>query len=36
VHEPEQTASNLFSVLESLDARDNGRFISWDGSDLPW
>ena len=36
VHEPEQTASNLFSVLENLDARDNGRFISWDGSDLPW
>src|SRR5690554_3949342 len=33
VHEPEQTAGNLFSVLESLDARDNGRFISWDGRD---
>ena len=36
VHEPEQTANNLFSVLERLETRDNGRFISWDGSDLPW
>src|SRR5690606_20848023 len=36
VHEPEQTANNLFSVLERLDIGDNGHFISWDGSDLPW
>ncbi|NWO04973.1 MAG: SDR family oxidoreductase [Alteromonadaceae bacterium] len=36
VHEPDDTAGNLFRVLESLSEQENGRFISWDGSDLPW
>lgn len=36
VHTPEQTADNLFPILERLTDQDNGRFISWDGSDLPW
>lgn len=36
VHEPEQTANNLFEVLEGLAAEDNGRFINWDGGDLSW
>ncbi|GHD40394.1 NAD(P)-dependent dehydrogenase, short-chain alcohol dehydrogenase family [Marinobacter persicus] len=36
VHEPDETADNLFRVLESLSDKDNGQFINWDGSDLPW
>ncbi|MGC8120043.1 SDR family oxidoreductase [Marinobacter sp. VGCF2001] len=36
VHEPEQTADNLFAVLEQLGPDDNGRFFSWDGSELSW
>ncbi|OZB18036.1 MAG: short-chain dehydrogenase [Marinobacter sp. 34-60-7] len=36
VHTPAQTADNLFPILERLTDQDNGRFISWDGSDLPW
>lgn len=36
VHDAAETADNLFSVIESLSEADNGRFISWDGTDLPW
>ncbi|GGY74788.1 SDR family oxidoreductase [Marinobacter zhanjiangensis] len=36
VHEPEDTASNLYRILDGLSENDNGRFISWDGTDLPW
>lgn len=36
VHTPAETAANLIRVLETLDERDNGRFLSWDGSELPW
>ena len=36
VHDPEDTAENLHKVLSDLTEADNGRFISWDGSDLPW
>lgn len=36
VHTPEETASNLYRVMSGLSEADNGRFISWDGSDLPW
>ncbi|MBJ6135962.1 SDR family NAD(P)-dependent oxidoreductase [Marinobacter litoralis] len=36
VHEPGATADNLFNVLANLTEEDNGRFINWDGRDLPW
>ncbi len=36
VHEPLETADNLVRVLDRLDADSNGRFFSWDGSELPW
>lgn len=36
VHSPEDTAANLYGILNALTEDDNGRFISWDGSDLPW
>lgn len=36
VHSPADTAGNLLSVIEGLVPVDNGRFLSWDGSELPW
>lgn len=36
VHEPSATAGNVVAIARSLDTRDNGRFINWDGADLPW
>lgn len=36
VHSPEQTAENLLQVLSNVGGDDNGRFLSWDGSELPW
>jgi hypothetical protein len=36
VHSPEETAGNLMSVIEGISQEDNGRFLSWDGSALPW
>lgn len=36
VHRPEDTARNLYRILEQLSENDNGRFINWDGADLPW
>ena len=36
VHDATETAENLLSVIDQLDTTDNGRFLSWDGSTLPW
>ena len=36
VHSPAETAANLVDVLEGVGEEDNGRFLSWDGSELPW
>lgn len=36
VHTAEETAANLLTVLDNVAEGDNGRFLSWDGSELPW
>lgn len=36
VHKPGETAANLLRVIGTLDESSNGRFFSWDGSELPW
>ncbi|WP_330217887.1 Rossmann-fold NAD(P)-binding domain-containing protein [Marinobacter similis] len=36
VHTPAQTAENLLKVIGDVTSDDNGRFLSWDGSELPW
>ncbi|MEP1216743.1 MAG: SDR family oxidoreductase [Marinobacter sp.] len=36
VHQPEETAANILSVAERLTEDDNGTFLSWDGSVIPW
>lgn len=32
----ERCASQLLAVIERLESADNGRFIAWDGSAIPW
>lgn len=36
VHTPADTAGNMIDVAAALAETDNGRFINWDGTDLPW
>lgn len=36
VHDPDDTATNLHTVLKGVDAESNGQFLNWDGSELPW
>lgn len=36
VHSAAETAGNLLTVVEGMTSEDNGRFLSWDGSELPW
>ncbi|MDO3721733.1 SDR family NAD(P)-dependent oxidoreductase [Marinobacter sp. chi1] len=36
VHKPGETASNLLRVIRNVTAEDNGRFLSWDGTELLW
>ena len=33
---PALTAERLWSVIKALTPEDTGRFVHWDGSDLPW
>lgn len=36
VHQPLETADNLLRVAGGLTEDDNGTFLSWDGSVIPW
>ena len=36
VHTPDDTAANLWRVLDQVTPEDSGRFLSWDGAELPW
>lgn len=37
IHTPEETAQNLMNVLKTLDPKaDTGKFLNWDGSELPY
>lgn len=36
VHQPNQTADNILRVAGNLTEDDNGAFLSWDGSVIPW
>ncbi|TVP53913.1 MAG: SDR family NAD(P)-dependent oxidoreductase [Halomonadaceae bacterium] len=36
VHTPQETARNLWVVIHSLTETQNGCFLNWDGSELPW
>lgn len=33
---PDFVADRLLSILRDTDIADNGRFIAWDGKDVPW
>jgi len=36
LYSPATTAGRLFEVIEQLGPDDSGRFLNWDGTDLPW
>ncbi|HSG91570.1 MAG TPA: SDR family NAD(P)-dependent oxidoreductase [Pseudomonadales bacterium] len=33
---PDASAGHLLDVIDGLDARASGRFLAWDGSEIPW
>ncbi len=33
---PQRAAEQLMEIISTLKAEDSGRFIAWDGSDIPW
>jgi NAD(P)-dependent dehydrogenase (short-subunit alcohol dehydrogenase family) len=33
---PERTVNQLLAVLDSVTVDDSGRFLAWDGSEIPW
>ena len=33
---PERAAAQLLGVIDKLEREDNGRFLAWDGSEIPW
>ena len=36
LHTPQETAANLLKVLDGSKLSDNGRFYSWDNTEIPW
>lgn len=36
VHEPDQAVSMLFEQIAKLKLADTGKFIAYDGQELPW
>ena len=36
VQSPEAAAEHLLTVIAGLDAGDTGRFLAWDGREIPW
>lgn len=33
---PEYSVNCLMKVIEGLEAKDNGKFFAWDGTEIPW
>jgi NAD(P)-dependent dehydrogenase (short-subunit alcohol dehydrogenase family) len=33
---PEQSVNGLLKVIDGLTMQDNGKFISWEGKEIPW
>jgi NAD(P)-dependent dehydrogenase (short-subunit alcohol dehydrogenase family) len=33
---PERTVGQLLAVLDSVNTDSTGRFLAWDGSEIPW
>lgn len=36
LYSPERSAERILNVLDALTERDSGRFLNWDGRDIPW
>ena len=36
IQNPEESAKNLIKVINTLDYEQTGKFLNWDGSEIPW
>ena len=36
IQNPEESAKNLIKVINTLDYDQSGKFLNWDGSEIPW
>lgn len=36
LYSPAQSAARILAVVHSCSVADNGRFLNWDGSEIPW
>ena len=36
LYTPEETATRILGVILGLETGDSGRFLNWDGTDIPW
>jgi len=36
IQNPEESAKNLIKVINTLDYDQTGKFLNWDGSEIPW
>lgn len=36
LYTPERTASRILAVIDGVGKADSGRFLNWDGSEIPW
>ena len=36
IHSTSETASNIFAVFEGKTLYNSGKFLSWDGTEIPW
>ena len=36
VHTPEETASNICSIIAGFDAQSSGKFFAWNSKQIPW
>jgi NAD(P)-dependent dehydrogenase (short-subunit alcohol dehydrogenase family) len=34
--EPSESIGGMMRVIESLEIKDSGRFLDWQGNELPW
>ncbi len=32
----ERAVEQLLGIIDSVSMKDNGRYIAWDGQDIPW
>ncbi|MFG1492772.1 SDR family NAD(P)-dependent oxidoreductase [Halobacteriovorax sp. ZH4_bin.1] len=36
IHETHETASNILNIINNRELNETGKFLSWDGGEIPW